>query len=203
MHALAVGGQLQARGGAEAAWAVPIRRPSLPIQRAEVVEGPAETPSSQTSDKCTEELTPRFSIRDSGSSPHPFVLLNPFETRKSPFPPPRGPLIPESARGFQLGGGPTVMVVPVFHGVNHGREVDEEEEIDREQSRALRKRRGEKSKSRMCVPRACHPRPSRRATLVRDERRTRLVEPRISPPLAALRRTRERGTRHAYATPIP
>ena len=39
MHALAVGGQLQACGGAEWAWGVPIRRRSLPIQRAEVGEG--------------------------------------------------------------------------------------------------------------------------------------------------------------------
>ena len=39
MHALAVGGQLQACGAAESARGVPIRRPSLPIQRAEVGEG--------------------------------------------------------------------------------------------------------------------------------------------------------------------
>ena len=39
MRALAVGGQLQARGGPEATRPVSIRRPSLPIQRAEVVDG--------------------------------------------------------------------------------------------------------------------------------------------------------------------
>ena len=72
------------------------------------------------------------------------------------------------------------MVLTVYHGVKDSREVDEEEEIDREARRALRKSRASKSKREMCVPRACHPRPLG-APRGRDESRTRLMEPRFSP----------------------
>ena len=50
MHAFAVGGQLQACGGAEWAWGVPIRRAPLPIRRAEVGEG-SGADSSRTFEK--------------------------------------------------------------------------------------------------------------------------------------------------------
>ena len=91
------------------------------------------------------------------------------------------------------------MVVAVYHGVKNSKEVDEEDEMDREASRALRKKRGEKSRSRMCVPRACHPRPlGVRRSFATDAER-------VSSNRASRRsvRSRERGTRHAYATPVP
>jgi len=91
------------------------------------------------------------------------------------------------------------MVVTVYHGVKDSREVDEEEEIDREASRALKKSRGSKSKRKMCVPRACHPRPlgAPRAFATKAER--------VSWNGASRRsaRARESGTRHAHATPVP
>jgi hypothetical protein len=55
MHAFAVGGQLQARGGAEWAWGVPIRRAPLPIRRAEVGEG-SGADSSRTFEKIYSRL---------------------------------------------------------------------------------------------------------------------------------------------------
>jgi hypothetical protein len=55
MHAFAVGGQLQARGGAEWAWGVPIRRAPLPIRRAEVGEG-SSADSSRTFEKIYSRL---------------------------------------------------------------------------------------------------------------------------------------------------
>ena len=205
MHAFAVGGQLQACGGAEWAWGVPIRRAPLPIRRAEVGEG-----SGADSSRTFEKIYSRFidssapgtrlpAPRQIIHNPSGFVILCPFETRESPFPPPRGPLVPGSARGFQLGPGPAVMVVTVYHGVKDSREVDEEEEIDREARRALRKSRASKSKREMCVPRACHPRPlgAPRAFATKAER--------VSWNRASRRsaRARERGTRHAHATPVP
>ena len=93
------------------------------------------------------------------------------------------------------------MVLTVYHVVKDSREVDEEEEIDREARRALRNRlsRASKSKMEMCVPRACHPRPlgAPRAFATKAER--------VSWNCASRRsaRARERGTRHAHATPVP
>ena len=55
MHAFAVGGQLQACGGAEWAWGVPIRRAPLPIRRAEVGEG-----SGADSSRTFEKIYSRF-----------------------------------------------------------------------------------------------------------------------------------------------
>ena len=43
------------------------------------------------------------------------------------------------------------MVVAVYHGVKDSREVDDDEEMDREASRALRKKRGEKKSKSRCA----------------------------------------------------